>query len=233
MKKKIAYLFQITLLAITYFISGNFCNYVGIPNEFGTIIWPPSGISLAAVLLLGPRISVGILLGAFFTNLFFLEKIYGLITPLSVITAIIESCGAALQAFAGARLLSRFAHYPNSLANEKQLFLFFFVSMLGAFFSATVAITTLTLTGQISYSDALSHWTDWYLGDVMGIFIFTPLLLVLFSPDKIFHDRRLVVSMTILSAFLLTAYLVYYEFQEEKKRFQFEFEKDALAIHAK
>ena len=68
-KDKLALIFQIVTLALIYFLSGNLCNFIGIPNEFGTIIWPPSGIALGAVLILGHRVALGVLMGALFTNL--------------------------------------------------------------------------------------------------------------------------------------------------------------------
>ena len=232
-KEKIPLLFQIIALAIIYFFSGNLCNAIGIPNEFGTIIWPPSGISLAAVLILGHRIALGVLIGAFFTNLYFIDHLLGNTNTLSIVIAFIESLAATLQVFVGAWLMRKIAHFPNSLASEKQIGLFFLSAILSTFISSTISIVTLTATEQLAQHVALSHWLDWYVGDLIGIFIFTPLLIIWFYPTNVFLQRRAVVSATIISTFLLTLNLVFYEFQEENERLKLEFEKDVLSINAK
>ena len=232
-KDKITLLFQIAALAVIYFLSGNLCNFIGIPNEFGTIIWPPSGISLAAVLILGHRVVLGVLIGAFCTNLYFIHNVVGHIQTLGMVIAFIESIAATLQVVAGAWLIRKFAHFPNSLASEKQVGQFFFAAMLSTFISATISISTLTLTGQLEQNVALSHWMDWYVGDTIGIFIFTPLLLIWFYPTNEFVSRRFTISTTIITTFLFTVYLVSYEFQEEDKRLELQFDKDVLSINAK
>ncbi|MEN9897284.1 MAG: hypothetical protein RLZZ66_933 [Pseudomonadota bacterium] len=233
MKDKITSLYQIIALAIIYFLSANFCNFIGIPNEFGTIIWPPSGISLVAMIILGPRALIGVFIGALCTNLSFIHNLLGEIHLLRIITAFIESIAAVLQVIAGAWLVRRLAHFPNSLGSEKQIALFFLAGILSALISATLSISTLTLTGQLAQTVALSHWTDWYIGDVIGIFIFTPLLLVWFDKSQVFIHRRGIVSITIMVTFFLTVGLVFYEFQEEDTRIELEFEKDVISINAK
>ena len=232
-KDKLALIFQIVTLALIYFLSGNLCNFIGIPNEFGTIIWPPSGIALGAVLILGHRVALGVLIGAFFTNLYFIHNVVGHIQTLGIVIAFIEATAATLQVFVGAWLMRKIAYFPNSLASEKQIGLFFFVAMLSTFISSTISISTLTLAGQLEIDVAFSHWIDWYVGDLIGIFIFTPLLLIWFYPTNIFLQRRAVVSATIIITFLLTLNLVFYEFNEENKRLELEFEKDVLSINAK
>lgn len=125
-KETLKLLCQILTLALVYFLTGNLCNFIGIPNEFGTIIWPPSGISLAAVLIWGMRVIPGVLIGAFCTNLYFISQLLGDTHLLAYFTAFVEALAAALQVFVGVALLHRLAHFPNSLASEKQIGLFFF-----------------------------------------------------------------------------------------------------------
>lgn len=232
-KTQFTLLFQIAALALMYFLSGNFCNFIGIPNEFGTIIWPPSGISLAAVFILGRRVILGVLIGAFCTNVYFIHNVVGDIQTLGIVIAFIEAIAATLQVVAGAWLIRHIAHFPNSLASETQIGRFLFAAMLSTLISATISILTLTLTGQLEQNVALSHWADWYVGDTIGIFIFTPLLLIWFYPTNAFIQRRVTVSATIILTFLFTVYLVSYEFQQENKRLELQFEKDVVAINAK
>src|SRR5947209_7558709 len=77
-----------------------------------TVVWPPTGIALAAVLLFGVRTWPGIALGAFLANATALEP------PL-------VACGIAvgntLEALAGAWLLRRLIGFETSLGRLKDV----------------------------------------------------------------------------------------------------------------
>src|SRR6185369_16484325 len=62
-------------------------------------IWPPSGLAIAAVVLLGYRIWPAILIGAFLANFF---------TPVSIPVAAAIAIGNTLEAVAAARFLQWF-----------------------------------------------------------------------------------------------------------------------------
>ena len=55
-------------IAAAYFMTAKLGLTLDAVNGFAAIIWPPSGIALAAVLLFGPRVWPGIALGAFAVN---------------------------------------------------------------------------------------------------------------------------------------------------------------------
>src|SRR5712692_4425595 len=66
--RQVPYLAQVTLIAVAYFVAARLSLAVAIPPGYATAVWPPSGIALAAVLLLGNRIWLGIWLGASLVN---------------------------------------------------------------------------------------------------------------------------------------------------------------------
>ncbi len=229
---KLFTLMQILALAFVYLLSSQLCSLMGVPNEFGTVIWPPAGISLACLVIFGPRLWLGVFIGAFLADLYFIYNIVSTLTPLSYITAGIEAIGATLEALAGVWLIKNLAHFPNPLHTEKQIGLFIVCGFLSCFISPTVAIATLTLTNQMPLDVAASHWIDWYLGDFVGVLIFTPLLLIWLHRSSYFIGRRLVVTSSILVALTLAVLLVSYEFNEEHKRLRIEFEKDSQVVSA-
>jgi PAS domain S-box-containing protein len=229
---KLFTLMQILALAFVYLLSSQLCSLMGVPNEFGTVIWPPAGISLACLVILGPRLWLGVFIGAFLADLYFIFNIALTLTPLSYITAGIEAVGATLEALTGVWLMKNVAHFPNPLHTEKQIGLFIVCAFLSCFISPTVAMATLTLTNQISLNVAESHWIDWYLGDFVGMLIFTPLLIIWLHRSSYFVGRRLVFTASVFAALMLTVLLVSYEFNEEHKRLRIEFEKDTQVINA-
>src|ERR1043166_4666156 len=90
----------IAAIAAVYFCTGKLGLRLAFLNQSATAVWPPTGISLAAVLLFGRRIWPGIWLGAFLVNI--------TITPMLVTLGI--TTGNTLEPLLGAWLVERFAH---------------------------------------------------------------------------------------------------------------------------
>jgi PAS domain S-box-containing protein len=137
-----------------------------------------------------------------------------------------------LQAIVATYLLRRFAGFPNSLTSEREVFLFLFMGgVLGSLTNSTLSVTTLVITGRIPFVNFLSNWCTWWLGDALGIFIFTPLVLVwLLRPSDSWRKRRLSITLPIIALFVMTTATVYYESKNETERLKLEFDHHALAL---
>ena len=68
MSRRWSYPFIILAIALVYFAAAKLGLSMAFVAEQVTAVWPPAGIALAAVLLLGYRAWPGILLGAFLAN---------------------------------------------------------------------------------------------------------------------------------------------------------------------
>ena len=226
-------LLQIAALATAYFITGKLGVFLAIPPGYATAIWPPSGIALAGVLIYGYRVWPGIVLGSFLVNLSasFVDNAASE-TLTSILITLCISCGAALQALIGAYLVRRFAHFPNSLTSEKEIFLFLlFGGLFSALVNSTIAVSTLLLSGRIAPANFPANWGTWWLGDVLGIFIFTPLVLVwTLRPCESWRHRRLAITLPILVVFILTTVVVFYEAQTSNVRLKLEFHQHAAEL---
>ncbi len=229
----LSWLLQITGLALAYFITGKFGSYLAIPPGYATAIWPPSGIALASILIYGNRILPGIFLGSFLINLSTslianipAENFY------SVVITLVIAGGSSLQALVGAYLLKRFTGFPNSLSSEKQVFLFLlFGGIFSALINSTIAVSTLVAIGRIHVENFLINWGTWWMGDVLGIFIFTPLILVwLQQSGESWRNRRYAITLPIITMFVLTTIAVFYESQNDSKRLKLEFNQHALEL---
>jgi hypothetical protein len=60
---------RIVLIGVIYFVSGRLGLKMAFLHQSASPVWPPTGIAIAALLLLGNRIWPGIWLGAFLVNL--------------------------------------------------------------------------------------------------------------------------------------------------------------------
>src|SRR5713101_2944094 len=101
-----SYLLRVEILFVVYFWTAKFGLMMDAVGGFATLVWPPTGISLAALLLFGLRLWPGIALGAFLVNF---------LTGAPVLTAGGMALGNTLEALIGAYWLRRTIGFRISL----------------------------------------------------------------------------------------------------------------------
>jgi signal transduction histidine kinase/ActR/RegA family two-component response regulator len=133
-----------------------------------TPVWPPTGIAIAAVLLLGRPARPIIFLAAFLINA---------ITAGTVITATGIGIGNVLEAVAGAYFIERWANGRRMLDRAPSIFRFVALMAPTAAISATIGVTILSIAGQAPWSHYVSIWLTWWMGDLSGGLLIVPLVL--------------------------------------------------------
>jgi diguanylate cyclase (GGDEF)-like protein len=161
-------LWQIALLAAAYFVVAKASLSLAIPPGYATAVWPPSGIALAATLLLGSRVWPGIWLGAALVNY---------TVNSSPILAVLLGTGNALEALAGAALIRRHVGVPRRFERGRDVIVFVAIAAVSCTIAATIAVLSLAVTGAVSWANFLQNWRTWWQGDVTGIIVVTPLIL--------------------------------------------------------
>jgi len=221
------------LIALAYAVMGKVGLLLSIPPGYATLIWPSSGIALGGILIFGFRIWPGILLGSFLVNVWTGFDGSSVVTTLqSLIAPGFVAAGAALQAVIGGILLHRFAAFPNSLPSEREVISFFFFGgILGCLVNASIGTITLITAGIVPPSNAFTNFATWWGGDVMGVLIFTPLMLVWLSkPRDVWAPRRLTVTLPTLVAFGLVVLAVSFGSNWERERLTAQFEHQTSTI---
>src|SRR5213594_2227338 len=184
-------------LAAIYLLAGKLGLLLAFVHASATAVWPPTGIALAAFLLLGYRVWPGIFLGAFLVNL---------TTAGSVATTLGIATGNTLEGLAGAYLVNRFAHGAHAFDRPQDVFKF---AVLAALASTTVSpffgVTSLALGGYADWAEYGRIWLTWWLGDVGGALIVAPVLL-LWSQDT--RVRGSLAQVKELGLLLVTLVLV-------------------------
>ncbi|HXG37323.1 MAG TPA: PAS domain S-box protein [Bacteroidota bacterium] len=170
----------IVLLTVVYYIAARFGLGIDAISGFATLVWPPTGISLAALLIFGYRLWPGVFLGAVLAN-----SAVGASLPLAITIGL----GNAGEALLGAYLLRRMG-FQNSLGRLRDVVaLVLYAAMISTMVSATVGVGALWFSERVPESELLRTWLSWWLGDAVGDLIIAPLLLVWFTPAA-FHFRR-------------------------------------------
>ncbi len=221
-------LLQIMAVAAAFFITGKLGSMLAIPPSYATVIFPPSGIALAAILLYGNRMAWGILLGAFLHNAMVPLIASDFSTSLnSAPISLAIASGATLQAFVAAYLVRRFAGKPDIFSSKKNILLFlFYGGIVGALVNSTFSVSLLVATGGMPAEVFLINWLSWWSGDALGIIIFAPLVIIWLSEhNPIWQDKKWAITLPIITLFSLTIGAVFYETETSNARIKMELEQ--------
>ncbi len=201
---------EVVGVAALYVATGKVGFLLAIPPGNVTIVWPPSGLALAAVLLLGHRAWLGIWFGSVFVNTWFFA---GITHPFSVV-ALAISCsiglGSTLQALLGAGLIRRLIGSGSPLDRPQDVFTFAAIELCSCMVASTFGVTSLSLGGFASWNAYAYTWWTWWLGDFTGVIIVTPLLLT-FSrrPWVRWEPRQRAEAGLVLVMLLITSQIVF------------------------
>lgn len=158
------------LLALAYFLAARFGLTFGSINNSASLIWAPSGISLAALIWFGPRVLAGVFLGAGLTVLS---------SRLPLIPSILILCANAFVPLTASWLLKRLEFHSRIDRVRDAVALIAVGGICTTAFGALLGTYALYLAGIITTAGLTAAWETWWVGDFFGVIIVTPLLLVL------------------------------------------------------
>jgi signal transduction histidine kinase len=201
-----AWLLQVLLLAIIYHLAARLGLSMAYLQSNTSPVWPPTGIALAALLLLGtsrwPGVTIGVLLGSLLTG-----------APLNL--AMGMAVGNTLEALTAAYILQRFLHFHPTLDRIQDVTGLVVVAVFSTMISATMGASTLLLTGLAPRDAAGSIWVTWWIGDLLGALVATPFLLTWISNRKLLTNKRTLIEGSL--AFILLGSVAWYVFRYEAR----------------
>src|SRR6267154_3057542 len=161
---------KITALALVYLVAGKLGLKLAFLHQSASAVWPPTGIALAAVLLLGYRVWPGIWLGAFLVNI---------TTAGTLLTTVCIAGGNTLEVLLGAWFVQRYANGWHAFERARDVFRFaLFAAGLSTKVSATIGVTSLALGGFAPWDGYTAIWMTWWLGDAVSALTITPLIVI-------------------------------------------------------
>jgi diguanylate cyclase (GGDEF)-like protein len=221
-------------LALGYFLGGFLGNLIAIPPSHASAIWPAAGIALAGIVTYGRSVIPGIWLGAFITQVYTFSDFSNLQNmPDSLAIGGIVSMAATVQAVLGAWLIKRNIGANNPLIDDGSILRFFALGgPLSCMVSASIGIATLYLEGVNNLENSAYSWVTWWIGDVIGVLIFTPLLLCFIGkPRSHWRQRINPVALPLLMLSLLVAALFQLGKSQEQARISAIFEERTNLLH--
>lgn len=177
------------LFCICYFPLATIGFQWGALTANATLLWPPSGLAVFGCIVFGRRILPGLLLGAVISSQSIsLSNSFGN-NFFSYLIACVNGTAGILQALIIAKF-SRPYYQRDFQVSTSSAFYFTLIVLAGCTLATTVGNFTLWQTGIMSLGSALQNWAVWWMGDAIGVLIFSPLLLWIYHRKTLYKNSQ-------------------------------------------
>jgi signal transduction histidine kinase len=204
---------QSAIVAVLFAATGQLGHLLAIPPGLATPIWLPSGISVSAFILLGPRIWPGVFAGAtLVSTLPLLGAAEPSAVPFALAIGVLIGLAVTSEPFLAAWLYRRSSRGGALLRHPRNVSaLLLLAGPVSCACAATLASVTLAASGKIGWLGLPETWVTWMVGDLAGIYMLVPAVLVWTQGDTVqleSQDRAIVplavagIALACLAAFL-------------------------------
>jgi signal transduction histidine kinase/CheY-like chemotaxis protein len=171
-------------------------------NASASPIWPPTGLALAAMLLVGYRMWPAVLVGAFVVNL---------TTAGTISTSAVIAAGNTMEAAVGAMIVRRFAAGIAAFESVPNIFRFtVFAAIPSTMIGATVGVTCLAIAHFVRWDLYGQVWMTWWTGDVVGDLLVAPLLIIwATAPRPNLTPPRLLEALALAAVLIVLGDLIF------------------------
>jgi integral membrane sensor domain MASE1 len=169
--------FKIILVAALYYLAARLGFFFAFENSSSLPTWPPSGVAFALVILLGRQTWPGITIGSLVANIMAHWNNPDLPPQTVIILSSLIAASHTLEAVVGNYLIKNWIKSDYPFKSTKNAYQFLFVSLTMSLCGATLGTLGLFINKLIDASQVLRTGFSWWIGNVVGILLFTPFLL--------------------------------------------------------
>ena len=198
---------RIIFVAVIYFLSAYFGLLLSFPDPITSPVWPPVGIGLALIILLGNKTWPGITIGSLLAYMlvFWLN---GIAIDLAAIKAsTLIAIGNTVEILIGQYLLNRFIKNTDLFKNTSDTFIFLLIALFMCLIGSSIGTYSFYLNGMFGAQKFIGEWFLWWIPNVTSVLLFTPFIL---SWKRIFRFKvsrlkiiEIIIFLTCLSIFTL------------------------------
>ncbi|WP_194757217.1 GGDEF domain-containing protein [Aliidiomarina indica] len=144
-------------------------------------LWfPPAGWTLAAFLVFGVRALFPLALGMMFTT-FWMNAIYdaGQTITEVLVVGLLFTFAISFSYGLGAALLRQFVRFGVVRDLPVMVMSFLALGALTSLLASFLGTQVLLIAGTVSIFDVYTIWLPWWIGDMAGVLVLTPLFMVL------------------------------------------------------
>jgi PAS domain S-box-containing protein len=190
------YLASVLLLALLYYAAAKVGLRLAYLDGAVTALWPPVGVGIAALVLYGPRLWPGIVIGDLLVGDFS--------SPLGTVLG--QTAGNTLEVVVAAILLRRLTDRRPAMDRVGDVLALVAAGAVGTAISAIVGTTSLRLGNIIGADEVREVLRTWWLSDFSGALVVTPLLLAWAGAGLTGLGRReLIEGIALLAVLVLLA----------------------------
>ncbi|MBI3601437.1 MAG: MASE1 domain-containing protein [Candidatus Omnitrophica bacterium] len=202
--------FWILAIAVVYYWSAQLGFLFAWKNSNVSAVWIPSALGFTAIFFLGYRLWPAIWLGAFLANATYFLSNPSLGFAQTVLFSTLIGIGNTLEAVAVCFVLKKLIGHRNPLHKAQDILRFMMAAMSGCAISAFVGALTGCLSNPSFWNLYAMIWSTWWLGDISGILILTPVFWALGQrPFPKANARRITEFVISLSILIFVEWMIF------------------------
>ncbi len=168
---------ELLVVGLAYFILAKVGQGLTAIGATATPVWPATGLGLAAVLLCGLRVWPAIFVAAFAATA--TTEVANATLEGTLLAASGVATGYALEAVVGGYLAAVWSSGARTFDTSTGVLKFALIGLApGTALSAGIGTASLSLAGYVDWSDFASIGFAWWLGDVAGALVITPVIVL-------------------------------------------------------
>ena len=205
---------------------------LALPPSYAALLQPAAGIALASVLVFGWRMLIGVAVGALVVQLS-VGAGRDHHTAIAMALPALIAAAAALQAAIGAGLVRRFVGRALTLTQPRDVAAFLACCAASSVVAPTLSTLALRFAGALPAHKLAFTWGTWWIGDLAGVLIATPIALTLIGrPRSEWAPRRVPVgvTMTLVVVFLALGILQAGRWNAERLRATFNHDASGASL---
>jgi PAS domain S-box-containing protein len=192
---------RVLILTAFYFVGGLLGKKAAFLAGSTALVWPPTGIALAGILLFGDRFWPGVALGAVLFS--FMDGF-----PLGFFT-FGTAIGNTIGALVCSLLLRRLVGFDNAMERTRDVVGYTLLACgVGTSVNALFNVASLAYSGTVSFDNMFPTLVQWWVPNALAALVVAPVILTWGTPSTTRWDLPLVIEAAVCGAGLISTTLL-------------------------
>ena len=192
---------RVVVLIALYFVGGLIGKETTFLSGSVALVWPPTGIALAAILLFGYRFWPGVALGAVLFS--FMNGM-----PLEFFT-LGTAFGNTIGAIVCTYLLKNSIAFNNAMESTRDVTIYIGLAcFMGTTINAAFNVVSLVFGGVLAWDDLFSSILVWWVPNMLSGLVIAPIIITWATPSATRWNARLIAEACLCGAGLIAGTLI-------------------------
>ena len=204
------YLIKLAIVTAVYYLTARLGLNNNVPGTNVGLIWPPVGIMLGLMLIMGYSIWPAVALGSFL-SLF--PDLYSLHSPLMASVILFgQSFADVFELILAVYLVKRFCDVNSPFKTLRSVLIFIAIAVVSQAAGALLGVLSLYLGDTVPWSAFASIWMSYWISNIESILILVPFIIVWFQDwNPLLHltPREIWGHLAVYTFILIATYLVF------------------------